>query len=206
MIFLTGIEIIESAIERLMAPKTPSVDVFSFIIVIGTIIINFISTLYEERKGKALDSSILMADALHTRSDIFVSASVLVSFTGILLGFPIVDPIVALFVAAMIFHTGIEIAKESIEVLVDTSVIDPLEIQSIVNHIEGVVDSHKIRSRGQHNEISIDLHVTVDPEISVHDGHDIADKVEKTLIEKVPGVRDVTVHIGPAGHPECEEY
>jgi cation diffusion facilitator family transporter len=206
MIFLTGIEIIESAIERFMSPKTPSVDVFSFIIVIGTIIINFISTLYEERKGKALDSSILMADALHTRSDIFVSASVLVSFTGILLGFPIVDPIVALFVAVMIFHTGIEIAKESIEVLVDTSVMDPSEIQSIVNQIEGVVDSHKIRSRGQHNEISIDLHVTVDPEISVHDGHDIADNVEKTLIEKVPGVRDVTVHIGPAGHPECEEY
>ena len=205
MIFLTGIEIIESAIERLMAPKTPSVDVFSFIIVIGTIIINFFSTIYEERKGKELDSAVLMADALHTRSDIFVSASVLVSFIGILLGFPIVDPIVALFVAAMIFHTGIEIAKESIEVLVDTSVIDPLEIQSIVNHIEGVVDSHKIRSRGQHNEISIDLHVTVDPEISVHDGHDIADKVEKTLVEKLPGVRDVTVHIGPAGHPECEE-
>lgn len=207
MIFLTGIEIIESAIERFVAPETlaPRVDVFSFIIVIGTIIINFLSTLYEERKGKALDSSVLMADALHTRSDIFVSASVLVSFIGILLGFPIVDPIVALFVAAMIFHTGIEIAKESIEVLVDTTVIDPSTIQSIVNQIEGVVDSHKIRSRGQHNEISIDLHVTVDPEISVHDGHDIADKVEKTLVEKLPGVRDVTVHIGPAGHPECEE-
>ena len=181
MIFLTGIEIIESAIGRFLAPETTRVDVFSFIIVIGTIIINFFSTIYEERKGKELDSAVLMADALHTRSDIFVSASVLVSFIGILLGFPIVDPIVALFVAAMIFHTGIEIAKESIEVLVDTSVIDPLEIQSIVNHIEGVVDSHKIRSRGQHNEISIDLHVTVDPEISVHDGHDIADKVEKTL-------------------------
>jgi cation diffusion facilitator family transporter len=205
MIFLTGIEIIESAIARFIAPETPRVDVFSFVIVIGTIIINFISTLYEERKGKALDSSILMADALHTRSDIFVSASVLVSFIGILLGFPIVDPIVALFVAAMIFHTGIEIAKESIEVLVDTTVIDPSEIQSIVKQIEGVVDSHKIRSRGQHNELSIDLHVTVDPEISVHDGHDIASEVEQILMEKVSGVRDVTVHIGPAGHPECEE-
>ncbi|MFX1466745.1 MAG: cation diffusion facilitator family transporter, partial [Promethearchaeota archaeon] len=102
-------------------------------------------------------------------------------------------------------HTGIEIAHESIEVLVDTSVIDPSEIRSIVNQIEGVVDSHKIRSRGQHNEISIDLHVTVDPEISVHDGHDIASEVEQTLIEKFSGIRDVTVHIGPAGHPECEE-
>lgn len=205
MIFLTGIEIIESAIERFIAPTTPEVTVVSFIIVIGTIIINFITTIYEERRGKALDSSILLADALHTRSDIFVSASVLVSFIGILLGFPIVDPIIAVFVAVMIFHTGIEIAKESIEVLVDTSVIDPSKIQSIVSQIKGVVGSHKIRSRGQHNEILIDLHVTVDPEISVHDGHDIADEVEQTLIEKIPGVRDVTVHIGPAGHPECEE-
>jgi len=205
MIFLTGIEIIESAIERFMAPETPRVDVFSFIIVIGTIIINVISTLYEERKGKALDSSILMADALHTRSDIFVSASVLVSFIGILLGYTIIDPIVSVFIAIMIFHTGIEIAKESIEVLVDTSVIDTSKIQAIVNQIDGIVESHKIRSRGQHNEISIDLHVTVDPEISVHDGHDIASEVEQILIEKVAGVRDVTVHIGPAGHPECEE-
>jgi len=205
MIFLTGIEIIESAIERFMAPETPRVDVFSFIIVIGTIIINVISTLYEERKGKALDSSILMADALHTRSDIFVSASVLVSFIGILLGYTIIDPIVSVFIAIMIFHTGIEIAKESIEVLVDTSVIDTSKIQAIVNQIDGIVESHKIRSRGQHNEISIDLHVTVDPEISVHDGHDIASEVEQILIEKVSGVRDVTVHIGPAGHPECEE-
>ncbi len=205
MIFLTGIEIIESAIERFIAPETPRVDVFSFIIVIGTIIINVISTLYEERKGKALDSSILMADALHTRSDIFVSASVLVSFIGILLGYTIIDPIVSVFIAIMIFHTGIEIAKESIEVLVDTSVIDTSKIQAIVNQIDGIVESHKIRSRGQHNEISIDLHVTVDPEISVHDGHDIASEVEQILIEKVAGVRDVTVHIGPAGHPECEE-
>lgn len=205
MIFLTGIEIIQSAIERFMAPETPRVDVFSFIIVIGTIIINVISTLYEERKGKALDSSILMADALHTRSDIFVSASVLVSFIGILLGYTIIDPIVSVFIAIMIFHTGIEIAKESIEVLVDTSVIDTSKIQAIVNQIDGIVESHKIRSRGQHNEISIDLHVTVDPEISVHDGHDIASEVEQILIEKVSGVRDVTVHIGPAGHPECEE-
>jgi len=205
MIFLTGIEIIESAIERFMAPETPRVNVFSFIIVIGTIIINVISTLYEERKGKALDSSILMADALHTRSDIFVSASVLVSFIGILLGYTIIDPIVSVFIAIMIFHTGIEIAKESIEVLVDTSVIDTSKIQAIVNQIDGIVESHKIRSRGQHNEISIDLHVTVDPEISVHDGHDIASEVEQILIEKVSGVRDVTVHIGPAGHPECEE-
>jgi cation diffusion facilitator family transporter len=206
MIFLTGIEIIESAIGSFIAPTTPEVTVVSFIIVIGTIIINFITTTYEGRRGKALDSSILLADALHTRSDIFVSASVLVSFIGILLGFPIVDPIIAVFVAVMIFHTGIEIAKESIEVLVDTSVIDPSKIQSIVSQIKGVVGSHKIRSRGQHSEISIDLHVTVDPEISVHDGHDIADEVEKTLIEKIPGVRDVTVHIGPAGHPECEEW
>jgi cation diffusion facilitator family transporter len=206
MIFLTGIEIIESAIERFMAPETPRVDVFSFIIVIGTIIVNFITTIYEQNKGKTLDSSVLMADALHTRSDIFVSASVLVSFIGILLGFPILDPIIAVFVAVMIFHTGIEIAHESIEVLVDTSVIDPAKIKSIVSsQIDGVVDSHKIRSRGQHNEILIDLHVTVDPEISVHDGHDIASKVEQTLMEKIPGVRDVTVHIGPAGHPECEE-
>ena len=105
----------------------------------------------------------------------------------------------------MIFHTGIEIAHESIEVLVDTSVIDPSKIHSIVNQIEGVVDSHKIRSRGQHNEISIDLHVMVDPEISVYDGHDVASKVEQTLMDKIPGVRDVTVHIGPAGHSECEE-
>jgi cation diffusion facilitator family transporter len=205
MIFLTGIEIIESAIERVIAPTTPEVTVVSFIIVIGTIIINFITTIYEQKRGQALDSSILMADALHTRSDIFVSMSVLVSFIGILLGFPIIDPIVAIFVAAMIFHTGIEITKESIEVLVDTSVVDPSKIQSIVNQVEGVVDSHKIRSRGQHNKITIDLHVMVDPEISVHDGHDVASKVEQTLMDKIPGVRDVTVHIGPAGHSECEE-
>ncbi|MCK5588025.1 MAG: cation diffusion facilitator family transporter, partial [Candidatus Lokiarchaeota archaeon] len=124
---------------------------------------------------------------------------------GILLGYTIIDSIVSVFIAIMIFHTGIEIAKESIEVLVDTSVIDPSKIQAIVNQIDGIVESHKIRSRGQHNEISIDLHVTVDPEISVHDGHDIASEVEQILIEKVSGVRDVTVHIGPAGHPECEE-
>ncbi len=206
MIFLTGIEIIESAIERFMVPETTRVDIFSFVIVIGTIIVNFITTIYEQNKGKTLESSILMADALHTRSDIFVSASVLVSFIGILLGVPILDPIIAVFVAVMIFHTGIEIAHESIHILVDTSVIDPAKIKSIVSQIDGVVDSHKIRSRGQYNKILIDLHIMVDPEISVHDGHDVASKVEQTLMEKVPGVRDVTVHIGPAGHPECEEY
>ncbi|MFX1518909.1 MAG: cation diffusion facilitator family transporter [Promethearchaeota archaeon] len=198
MIFLTGVEIIQSAIERFITPETPEVTPLSFIIVITTIIINFVTTIYEGKRGKILDSSILLADALHTRSDIFVSISVIVSFIGILLGFPILDPIIAVFVAIMIFHTGIEIAKESIEVLVDTSVVDPSKIKAIVNRIDGVIDSHKIRSRGQHNEIAIDLHVTVDPSISVEKGHDLANEVEHVLMNKIPGVRDVTVHIGPA--------
>jgi len=205
MIFLTGVEIIRGAIERFITLKTPEITVLSFIIVGSTILINLVTTLYEQNRGKVLESSVLMADAYHTRSDIFVSISVIGSFVGILLGFPIVDPIIAVFVAVIIFYTGIEIAKESIEVLVDTSVVEPSRIRKIIHQIEGVVGSHKIRSRGKPNEISIDLHVTVKPTITVKEGHDIADKIKHALMSQIPGVRDVTVHIGPAGHSECGE-
>ncbi len=202
MLFLTVFELVESAVERFISPEAPEITIFSFLIVIITLFINLGTTIYENRKGKSLNSSILVADSLHTRSDVFVSISVLVSFVGVLWGYPILDPIIAIFVAVMIFHTGVEIAKESAEVLVDTSIVEPSEIQTIIGEIEGVVGVHQIRSRGKSDEILVDLHVIVDPSISVKKGHDIASEVKYKLIEKIPGVRDVTVHIEPAGHPE----
>jgi cation diffusion facilitator family transporter len=202
MIFMTGVEILNSAITRFSSLETPEITIVSFIIVGSTILVNIVTTIYEQKRGTTLESSVLVADAMHTRSDILVSTSVIGSFIGILLGYPIIDPIVAVFVAVMIFRTGIEIAKESIEVLVDTSVVESSKIKAIVNQIDGVVGSHKIRSRGTHNEILVDLHVTVDAEISVQKGHDIANDIKNDLMKKIPGVRDVTVHIGPSS---CED-
>lgn len=198
MLVFVGGNIILEAIDRFKNPISPSITVESLIALLLTLVINILVTKYESKKGKKLSSYILVSDAKHTKSDIYVSIGVLVALVGVKLGLPpIIDPIASLIISGFILHSAYEVFKESTAVLVDQATVEEEYIKSIVKEFEEVEGVHKIRSRGSINDIHIDMHVLVNPNISVEKSHILTHEIEDKIKERLKMNVQVIVHIEP---------
>ncbi len=197
LIFGAGIEILRKAYFRLTAPHDIEVTGISFIVMLLTLLINIAVMTYETRKGKELKSDFLLADAMHTKTDIFISISVVISLVAAKIGYPVVDVIAAFIIALFIAKAGFAILKSAAAVLTDAACINPVEIQEVAHGIEGVKGSHNIRTRGNEAHVSIDMHIFVDPEVKVRQAHQVAHSVERALKDKFPAVKDIVIHVEP---------
>ena len=198
MLFLVAFNLAKQGITHLANPHTPTVDFKSFIVMITTMAVNFWVMNYERNIGKKLKSDILISDAAHTKADIFTSVSVIFALIVIKLGYPVLDPIVTIIISVFIAHAGYEIIKESSNVLCDTAaILDVKKISDIVLAVKGVKACHKIRSRGRPDDVHIDLHVQVNPDMHVDNAHKISYAIEDGIKKALPEVTDVIVHIEP---------
>lgn len=198
MLFFVGGKVILGAIQTFKVPFTPEITIVSLMVLIFTLIVNIVVSVTEYRKGKELNSQILISDSIHTRSDIYISLGVLLTLIGIKLGFPpIIDPIVSLVVAGFIIHAAYEIFKENSAVLLDSIAIDSEEIRDVVMSFEDVKDAHKIRSRGGINDLSIDLHILVDSKLDVVKSHELVHDIEDAIRRKFNKKSQVIVHVEP---------
>ncbi len=202
LLMLVCFNLLRDGFARLFHPVTPQVDLRSFIVMLVTIAVNILVVKYEYKQGKALRSDLLVADSMHTKADVYTSLSVIVALVGIKLGFPIVDPIATLVIAVFIGYAVIEIIKEASRILCDTvAIIDSDKISEIVMAVKGVKTCHKIRTRGRPDDICVDLHVQVDPEMSIEDAHKVSYVVEASLKKNIPELTDVLVHVEPKAKP-----
>ncbi|MCX5633291.1 MAG: cation diffusion facilitator family transporter [Phycisphaerae bacterium] len=199
--FLLGIvcfELLQEGIKRLRKPVLPEITILSFAVMAVTLLVNILVMTYERRKGEMLQSDILVSDSMHTRADILTSISVIISFIAIKLGFPILDAVVTLIIALFIAYAAYGIIKDSSRVLCDNIVItDVKRIEDIVLKINGVKSCHKIRTRGRPDDINLDLHVQMTPDIHLSDAHKISYEIERELRENIPEISDIVVHMEP---------
>lgn len=198
LLFLTCYEIVSHVMGRFKNPVVPDVDVVSFAIMGVTMVANFLVSRYEKREGTRLRSDILLADALHTRSDILVSVSVILSFVAVLFRIPILDGIIASGIVVFIFTIAFRILSGSVNVLLDARTIDPALVEEVVKKIPGIVRCHKIRSRGTQSGIFVDLHIHVDPGMTTEVSHKLTHDVIRTIKGHFPEVLDVLIHTEPA--------
>jgi cation diffusion facilitator family transporter len=198
-LFLTTWELIKSAVERLRDPTLIQTEVtaWSFGVLVFSIVVHVIVVLYELRAGRRLKSEILVADAMHTRADVFVSLSVIGGLIAVRLGYPIADPILALIIALLIAKIGVDIIRESASPLMDRMVMPADEMLQVAMSVPGVVSTHRVRSRGQGGAVYADLHIRVDPRLTTSEAHAIAHEVQHRLRERRPEIRDVTIHVEP---------
>ncbi len=197
LLFFTCFEILKSAYERFLHPVNPQVTVWSFASLLVSIAVHIYVTIYEKRKGEELRSEFLVADAMHTRADIFVSVGVMGGLIVIRAGYPILDAALAVGIAALIARIGFEIIGSSTRILTDARAVDVAKVAAIVQQVPGVTSSHHIRSRGQEDDVHLDLHIRVPPRTPVAQAHMVAHQVQRKLLESIPGTRDVLVHIEP---------
>jgi len=198
MLISVGFKVIYGAFRNLLHPAAPAVSAESIIAIIITIGINIFVSSYEHKAGKAYNSQILISDSLHTRSDIFVSIGVLITLVSLKLGLPpVIDSIASLVVAGFILHAAYEVFNDTIGVLVDKAVVDKEAVRDIALAFDEIKDVHNIRSRGREDDIYIDMHIKIEPNMNVEQTHSLllclSDKIQESLGTKC----QVITHVEP---------
>jgi cation diffusion facilitator family transporter len=166
-------------------------------VIVGTLGVNLVVTRYEARRARELRSTFLMADAKHTLSDVFVTLLVLVAWVGMRVGVVWADVAGAALVMGVVGRVGWSVLRENVPVLLDAAPIDPERIREVTVAIPGIVGCHRIRSRGSPRAAYLDLHIQVDPSMTVLDGHTLSHRVEEELMRRFPNVLDVLIHLEP---------
>jgi len=196
LLLLTTWNILKNAITRLLEGSSPEVTMVSFLVMFVTMGINWAVSRYEHQQGERLKSSVLLADSAHTRSDIYVSLSVIGGLVAVQLGWPWVDTVVALIIVVVIGKVGWEIIRRASNTLADSAVVDPGEVEKIARTVDGVISCHKIRSRGTDLATYLDLHIQVDRHLSLADAHYLGHQVQDRLQQQLD-LTDVVVHVEP---------
>lgn len=198
MLTFLGFKIIIEAFSKFMHPIRPEITVESIIVMIITLGINIIVSKYEHRMGVMLNSTILISDSMHTRSDIYVTLGVITTLIAIKLGLPpIIDSLASIIVAAFILHAAYEIFKIASNILVDSTAVDAEKIEEITMAQEDVKGVHKIRSRGTVDDMHIDMHILADSRMSLEDSHTLTHKIQEALRKELNNNVDVFVHLEP---------
>ncbi len=210
VLITVGIGIIIDATDRLASGDIPVPESMTIWVALLSILSKEALYRYTLIYANRLNSSLLKVNAWHHRSDAISSIVVLIGITGSIAGLPYLDAAAAVIVSMMIAKIGWDIAKESIEELVDKG-LDPEKVQSISQHISaipGVSQMHMLRTRQMGAEALLDVHIEVAPNLSVSEGHRISDEVSKELTRHFPDIAQVLVHIDPENdeeHSSCSD-
>ena len=154
---------------------------------------------YTMAAARRANSNLLRANAWHHRTDSFSSIVVLVGLCGVMFGLDYLDAIASIVVAVMIAKIGWDMVWTSLQELIDTALdqdrVDAIRASILTVH--GVQSVHMLRTRQMAGDALVDVHVQVDPRLSVSEGHQVSELVRKRLLKDVDEVTDVTVHIDP---------
>jgi len=194
---LSVFELLRGAWERLVggAPAL-NVNAVQVAFLALTLVINLWVVWFETRAGRRLNSAILLADAAHTRVDVFITLAVLGGLALAHLGYPAADPVLAIVVAFLVVRVGWEIVGHSLPTLVDGAAVEEATIRREAETVEGVRSAYGIRSRTAAALSFAEVTIAVDGEQNVAAAHRIADAVEERLRDEL-GFYQVQVHVEP---------
>lgn len=176
---------------------TPQISPAAYGVVVATIAVNLGISAWEHRAGRKYDSMILTSDAAHTFSDTLAGLSVLLGMYLVESGVAVGDVLAALAVMLFIGMTAYRVLREGIDVIVDSSHLDPHRVQAVAESVDAVESCHYVRSRGMPGHVHLDLHLTLDPEMQLSEAGDILLDVKTTLREQFADLEDILVQVEP---------
>ena len=193
-------ELVSGALSRTTKPELPAIGILNWVVMAATIAVNVGVSWYEAREGRRLKSAFLVADATHTRADLYVSVGVVASFVAAKLGAAWADPLVAVVIAGIIAWQAAQILVSAFNVLTDRAPIRAAALEPLAGSVAGVLKVHDVRTRGRRDAVFVDLTVHLDGAMSLHAAHGVADRIEVALQAAHPEIVDVVVHLEPEGH------
>jgi cation diffusion facilitator family transporter len=188
------------AIRRLMSPE--AIGYVAWVAAAGLVGFagNELVALYRIREGRAIGSAALAADGYHARTDGFTSLAVVLGAIGTWLGFDAADPIAGLIISLAILavlRTAAAVVLRRLMNSVDPKIVDRIEHEAA--RVQGVRTVYDVRVRWEGHRLCADLSITVDANLPINRGHDLAHDVEYELIHHVAHLDNVAVHVEPAG-------
>ncbi|MFC1601541.1 cation diffusion facilitator family transporter, partial [Candidatus Sumerlaeota bacterium] len=190
MMLLTSWEIGRHVVVRAVEGAVTPVEAtpLTFAVILITMLINIGITVFERARGRRLNSTILLADAMHTLSDVFVSALGLLVICAALFEVYWLDQVGAVVIAGLILFAAVQIVRRQALTLSDAARIDPAEIERVALTVEDVIAVHDIRSRGPEGQVWVDLHMVVDRSLSAERVYAIEHAVQSALRREFPEI------------------
>ncbi len=211
LIIVAALFIVLEASHAFIHPRTIEQPVIGLMTNGIATALNFGWSMYLIRQGTAWRSPALTADGWHLMTDVWTSVGV---FAGIVLavltGWSVLDPLLALAVAANILFMGYRIVSQSVSALMDEAAPDDMQErirEAIARSGTGAIEAHDIRTRHAGRATFIEFHLVVPGEMTVADAHEICDRLEAELEAEIEG-SDVIIHIEPeykAKHSEADD-
>lgn len=195
---LVVLEVLRNAYNHLRGGLPEhAITAASFVVMVVTVAVNLFVIWYETGEGKRLSSEMLLADAMQTRADVWSSLTVIAALFGARLGFPLLDPLAALVVAAFIAYGGYQIFHATTGILSDRVVMVDKDVEQVVMSVPGVLGCHQIRTRGSEDHVFVDLHVWLPADMRLNEAHHISHVVKDKLMARYPRIADAIIHIEP---------
>ena len=203
VLFITGLgigmealkNIVSGDYENLMVP-----GILALIAAILSIVAKEGMYWYTRYYAKKIDSSALMADAWHHRSDAFSSIGALIGIGGARLGFPIMDSIASLVIFVFIVKAAFDIFKDAMDKMVDHSCDEAMEkqLRDCIMRNDKVLGLDLLQTRIFGNKIYVDVEIQADASLTLREGHKIAEAVHDDIERTFPKVKHIMVHVNPA--------
>lgn len=200
LMVITGIGIGWDAVLAWTDGKTHNVGYIALIAALSSMVIKEILFRWTLRKGKQINSSALIANAWHHRSDALSSLPAALAVVGSMLlpGQAWIDLAGAVVISVFILYSAFTICAPALGSLVDAGASEEItqRLYKMASVVDGVKGIHRLRTR-HHGGLFVDMHLYVDGSLTVKQGHDIADKVEHLLLQEGPNIIEVLVHVDP---------
>lgn len=207
LIFFAGAEMFVSALKNLFSGQERVMPgMLAIYVTVISILCKLLLSFYQTAVGRKTGSSMLIANGINMRNDVIISLSVLAGlFFSFILKLPVLDSVTALLVSCFIVWSAIRIFMDSNTELMD-GVKDVSVYQKIfdaIDKVEGIRNTHRVRSRSIGNKYMITLDVEADGNLTLDQAHELTMEAERRIRESIPEVYDIVVHIEPFGtHPE----
>lgn len=200
ILIFAGVRVAYLAIEKIQLGLVVEATPELFFLAALTLVIFSALAKYQIRTGKRANSISLVADGYHTLTDAFSSSAVIVGLMAVRLGHPWADPLVALVISAIILRLGFSVGRDALNILMEASPGAEVlaEINRVCMGVPGVLGCHRCRARRVGSRIFADVHIYVNPKMSVDRAHDVATRVEHNLKTRISDLTSVVVHMEPA--------
>jgi cation diffusion facilitator family transporter len=194
LLTVLAVELALHAVRR--EPEAPLRDAWTLGLMLGVLGVNVTVAAWQRYWARRLESDILLADANHTFADVLTTIVVIGGWQLSAMGYPWLDSACALGVSGLVLYLAYGLFRRAFPVLVDRFVVAPEKLAKTVSQVPGVRGVRRIRSRSLGKTLTVDMVITVDPQLSTSEAHSIADVVERRLAERHQ-VGDTSIHIEP---------
>lgn len=205
MLIAVGVKIGYSSFQLMISGNTQIPSVLALWAALISIIVKELQFKITMDVGKRINSSALKADAWHHRSDALSSIAALIGIAGARMGYKILDPLAGFIVSIIVVKVGVDLFIKGYNELMDSSIEEDefTQILSLVMRETEIKNVNDLKARKHGSKVYVDIEVCVDSSITVLEGHDIAEDVEKVIYSNLDNVKKVLVHVEPCLDSKC---